>query len=153
MHTSNTFKWQSVIMKADIPPLFWYSGFRITRPLRTWQLQKMAETVQKTVTPPRHPLAWPHPCHPTLGEKYKESLVHEHRDLSDTALYHGFLPLSHTRTGMLPSSQSSSFSPLTFSEPPGPWHDAQTTHCAAGHTSHKYTASTRWQITAEQFTL
>lgn len=28
------------------------------------------------------------------------------------------------------SSRSGSFSPLTFSQPLGPWHDAQTAHCA-----------------------
>lgn len=45
--------------------------------------------------PPPAPPTRTHPRHPTLGEKYKASLVWEHRDLSDAALYHSILPLSH----------------------------------------------------------
>lgn len=91
------------------------------------------------------PTPRPHPRHPTLGEKYKASLVWEHRDLSDTALYHGILPLSHnsTHSHTEPSSRGRSFSPLTFSEPLGPWHDAQTTHCTARPISPKVHVNTQ----------
>lgn len=86
---------------------------------------------QHTVPPAPPPPTRTDPRHPTLGEKYKASLVWEHRDLSDTALDHGILPLSHNSSRTEPSSQGGSLSPLTFSEPLGPWRDAQTTHCTA----------------------
>lgn len=92
--------------------------------LRTQQLQNSYGSTDSKLPaycppPPPPPPTRPHPRHPTLGEKYKASLVWEHRDLSDTALYHGILPLSHngTHSRTEPSSQGGSFSPLTFSEP------------------------------------
>lgn len=81
--------------------------------------------------PPPAPPTRTHPRHPTLGEKYKASLVWEHRDLSDAALYHSILPLSHDDSGTVSSSGGASLSPLTFSQPLSPWHDAQTAHCTA----------------------
>lgn len=103
---------------------FHVMAFRIiTFPQGDWHLW----LYRKHAVPPPTLPALPHPVYPTLGEKYKASLVWEHRDLSDTALYHGILPLSHTHTQH--SSRGGSFSPLTFSEALGPWHDTQTRHC------------------------
>lgn len=45
-----------------------------------------------------------------------------------TAHTHTLLPHTHTQSG---TSRGGSFSPLTFSEPLGPWHYAQTTQCTA----------------------
>lgn len=141
------------LIKSSIPLLFLCNSlpilFYITFP-KGDDSCKTAKTVQKTnshhTAPPR--CLWPHPHHPTLGEKYKASLVWEHRDLSDTALYHGILPLSHNKPHIQPCGQRGSFSPLTFSEPLGPWCDAQTTHCTAQPLSpkvHVNTPDTTWQ--------
>lgn len=77
------------------------------------------------------------PNTPPLDKKYKASLVWEHRDLSDTALHQGILPPlyngAHAHTHAADRTGSGSFGPLTFREPLGPCHDAQTTHCTKIH--------------------
>lgn len=108
---------------------------------------KTAKTVQKA----NSHYSGLNPNTPPLDKKYKASLVWEHRDLSDTALYHGILPPSynsaHAHTHTADRTGSGSFSPLTFSKPLGPCHDAQTTHCTERY------ISTRVHVNSQQHPL